>query len=332
MSRGASRRRQHRRWPLWAVLTLVALLSVDYAAYPRLARIGGRSFDKGANGTWLRYAWYFGEWDDAKLTRLAEQLRRGQMGFAYCHVRDITADGRLRFRYPERGRKLVEALHRRIPSLKVIAWIYAANETAHGPVNIADAEVRQRMTDEAVWLVKECGFDGIQWDYEICPNGDRNLLTLLRETRAVLPDGAILSVCAPMWYPWPLSEHGWAEPYFQEVAGRCDQIAVMCYDSGVFMPRWYVWLVRQQTVRVTRAAARGDPHCRVLFGIPTYEKGGRSHCAHAENLRMALKGVREGLADPRTKTSAFAGVAVFADYTTSSREWQTYRTLWVRHR
>jgi hypothetical protein len=44
---------------------------------------------------------------------------------------------------------------------------------------------------------------------------------------------------------------------------------------------------------------------------------------------MALKGVREGMADPRAETSVFAGVAPFADYTTQAEEWEVYRALWL---
>jgi hypothetical protein len=106
-------------------------------------------------------------------------------------------------------------------------------------------------------------------------------------------------------------------------------MAVMCYDSGIYLPRGYVWLVHQQVIHVTRAAARGNPRCRVLLGLPTYGKGGLSHHAWAENLRMSLKGVRAGLADPRAERSVFAGIALFADYTTQPEEWETYREWWL---
>jgi hypothetical protein len=106
-------------------------------------------------------------------------------------------------------------------------------------------------------------------------------------------------------------------------------MAVMCYDTGIYLPRGYVWLVHQQAVHVTSAVARGNPRCRVLLGLPTYGRGGLSHHAYAENLRLALKGVREGLADARADLSVFAGVEPFAEYTTQPEEWQTYRTLWL---
>jgi spore germination protein YaaH len=228
---------------------------------------------------------------------------------------------------------LVAALRQDAPSVKVIAWIYAGNDrlasTGIGEVALSNAAVRKAMVSEARWLVEKCGFDGVQWDYEICQDGDPDFLRLLRETRAALPSGKLLSAAVPMWLPPPFQRWGWSEGYFARVAATCDQIAVMCYDSGIFLPRGYVWLVHQQAVNVTLAVARGDPRCRVLLGLPTYGKGGLSHHAWAENLRLALKGVREGLADPRAERSVFAGVALFADYTTQPEEWQTYRRRWL---
>jgi hypothetical protein len=132
-----------------------------------------------------------------------------------------------------------------------------------------------------------------------------------------------------MWLPPPFQHWGWSEAYFARVAATCDQVAVMSYDSGLYLPRAYVWLVHQEVVHVTRAVARSNPRCRVLLGLPTYGRGGLSHHPWAENLRMALKGVREGFADPRTARSVFAGVALFADYTTQPEEWQMYRNRWL---
>ena len=183
------------------------------------------------------------------------------------------------------------------------------------------------MVAEALWLVNVCGFDGVQWDYKVCPNEDKGFLSLMQETRAALPPGKTLSAAVPMWLPRPFERFGWSDHYFAQVAGTCDQIAVMSYDTGAYFPRSYVWLVHQQVVHVTKAVAQANPSCRVLIGVPTYGKGGFSHHAHAENIRMAIIGVREGLADPQANVSVFAGIAPFADYTTQPSNWQIYR-IW----
>jgi hypothetical protein len=313
--------------------SLVLLIAGDYALYPHLVRVGGRSFNHGENGLWLRYGWYFSQHSHAELRTLAQQLTERQIHYAYFHVRHIARDGTLRYRYAERARRLVAAIHREAPSAKVIAWVFAGNrrvtDTGVGEVELGNAAVRRRMVGEARWLVTNCGFDGVQWDYEICDDGDPHFLALLRETRAALPPGRLLSAAVPIWLPAPFERWGWSEHYFAQVAAHCDQVAVMCYDTGIYLPRGYVCLVRQQAIHVTRTIARGDSRCRVLLGLPSYGRGGLSHHAYAENLRLALKGVREGLADPRADRSAFAGVALFADYTTQPEEWETYRSLWL---
>ncbi|HEY9868068.1 MAG TPA: glycosyl hydrolase family 18 protein [Candidatus Obscuribacterales bacterium] len=306
---------------------LLILIAIDYRTYPSVTTIGGRSFNRGENGLWLRYLWYFGKHSEAENRAMSERLKREQIRYAYFHVRSITKDGGLQYHFKYNATKLVSMLHRDAPSVKVMAWVYAGASPGTGDVDLSDESVREKMVGEALWLVNDCGFDGIQWDYEFCPNGDQNFLKLMSETREALPAGKLLSAATPMWYPGAL--WGWDDNYFCQVARTCDQLAVMCYDSFFYLPRAYVWLVRQQAVHVTRAVAASNPNCRVLLGLPTYDKGTAGHNNQAETILMALKGVREGLADPRTALAAFAGVALFADYTTDPPEWRSYENLWL---
>jgi hypothetical protein len=311
------------------VLLVLVLLLADYWLYPRLAPIGGRSFNSGENGLWLRYTWYFGE-EKEDVWALAARLKQQQIRYAYFHVRFIRKDGTLAYRHPE-VKQLLNRLRARLndPSIKLLAWIYVGNERGLTGVDISNDVVRRNMVREARWLVQTCGFDGVQWDDEICEDGNTHLLKLIRETRAALP-GKMLSVSTAMWLPRPFGSWGWSDEYFKQVAATSDQIAVMAYDSALYWPRHYVWLVRQQVIHVTSAAARANPRCRVLIGIPTYEDGGPSHHLHAENIRMALKGVREGVVTPKANQAAFAGVAIFADYSTDADERKSYREVWLQ--
>lgn len=310
---------------------LAALLVADYHLYPRWAGIGGVSLNTGENGLWLRHSWYTGQRSDADVRELARALRDRQIRYAFFHVRHIATDGTLRYRHADTSRRLVATLHEEAPSVEAIAWAYAGELFGEGEVDLSSPVVREAMVGEASWLVEECDFDGVQWDYEVCHDGNPHFLQLMRQTREALPDDQLLSAAVPLWVPPGFRRWGWSDDYFAQVAATCDQLAVMCYDSAQYLPRSYVWLVRQQAVHVTQAVARGNPNCRVLLGVPTYGDEGSlpSHRAHAENIRLALKGVREGLIDSRADRSVFAGVAVFADYTTEPEEWDLYQRLWL---
>lgn len=313
----------------WVVAFVLLLLVVDYFAYPYGLPPGGRSGNRGQNGLWLRYTWYFGQHTDAERQQLAQRLHDQQITFAYCHVRGIQRDGTLKFHFPKQAARLVHSLHDGNSSVKVLAWVYVGNAASLGDVDLSQPDVRRAMVQEARWLVTKCGFDGVQWDYEICPDGDSNFLSLLRETRAALPSDKLLSIATPLCLPGPLTRWGWSAGYYAQVAANCDQIAVMGYDSGMYLPRTYVWLMQQQVVQVTQAVGRANARCQVLVGVPTYGQGGLSHLPHAENIGMALRGVRQGLADSRTDRRAFGGVAIFADYTTQADEWRTYDRDWL---
>jgi hypothetical protein len=326
------KRRRLRQTALWALLLILLAVLVDYLAYPYGIPSSAPVANSGENGLWLRYTWYFGQHTEEEVRHLANTMRDHEVRYAYFHVRFIERSGRLHFRYPEDARRLNDTLHRTAPEIRSIAWVYVGNERGAGNVDLANPSVRRRMVDEARWLTTDCRFDGVQWDYEVCPDGDPNLLSLLRETRAALPPDKIMSIATALWSPEPFRSlgYGWGEDYFRRIAALCDQIVVMGYDSGLYLPRAYVALMRRQVTAVTRAAGAGNPECRVLIGVPTYERGGPSHHARSENLIFALRGVREGAAElgPSERTS-FAGIALFADYTTDAAEWETYRWLWL---
>jgi hypothetical protein len=307
-------------------LVLIIAATIDYWSYPYGQPVGGKAVNTGENGLWLRYTWYFGEHGPEKRRVLAKSLQDHEIRYAYFHVRHILHTGKLEYHYEKQARALVADLHRDAPQVKAVAWVYAGNPRGRGLVNLADPAVRKAMVGEAVWLVTKCGFDGVQWDYEICPDGDAGLLSLLRETRAALPGGKILSVATPIILPAIHLE--WSEGYLAKVAAESDQVTLMCYDSAAYFPRAYVDMMHRQVVIATRAVARANPRCRVLIGIPTYGDGTASHNPRAENIALALRGVRAGLADPNANLSAFAGVAPFADYTTESDEWRVYEKLW----
>lgn len=309
---------------LGAFLGIVLIAgSIDYLRYESVAPTPQSTFNTGKNGIWLRYLWYAGKHSEPEFADMYKQLATNQMRYAYFHVLTTKSDGRLKLRNEQGAKTLTKGVKENAPNTRAIAWVYVGSLE----VDLNNPQVRKALVDEFRWLVEECGFDGVQVDYEFALNGAQGLLRLLEETRQALPKNKLLSVATPMWYPGIL--WGWSDEYFQDVAKRCDQIAVMSYDSYLYIPSAYVWLVAQQAIHVTADCAKANPACKVILGLPTYNNQTLAHHPHSESLKNALRGVRLGLEDRNAKPESFEGVAMFADYTTDDREWSQYEEYWL---
>lgn len=330
------------RWYLKvAILSVVLVLLgfvLDGLTYQQFNPPGAKSFNSGNNGIWLKYLWYFGKNSQAETHALVSRLKENQIRYAFFHVRKTDSKGKLVFRYKANAQKLIADMHAGAPQMKVIAWVYVpSNVTKRDGVDLANPATRKTLVSEAVWLTSECGFDGVQWDYEVFPNNDKNFPTLLDQTRAAIGPDKFLSVATPMLheeklFAWDEKHFTEIAKHFTEIAKHCDQIAVMCYDSFLYVPRSFVQLVAKQATRVTAAVSQsGNPNCKVLLGIPAYDadSGTPGHLTLAENITNALKGVREGLAAPDAVPDAFEGVAPYAEFTMDDEEWSQYRKWWL---
>ncbi len=320
----ASKKRRWKRIAAWTILAVFAFAVFDYWTFPLLAHRAEGRFDRGSNGLWLRYTWYFGEHSPEEVRELGRRLEENHIRYAYFHVRDIKPDGSLRYPHLAETQALNRQLADANPSVKRIAWIYVGNTKGRGAVDLNDAKVRERLVAEAGRLLKQGGFQGIQWDYEICDDGEPGQPALLDDSRRLLPP-CWLGVAAPAWYPWPLTGVSWSEGYFRDLAQRCDQIAVMAYDSGMYHPRLYSYLVAQQANVLERVTS--GTGCRFVIGAPTYGDPTLSHNPRSENLALALAAVKNALASSECRRCE--GVALFADYTTSPEEWDTFRRDWL---
>jgi len=307
----------------------ILLIGIDCATYTGLNPPSGENFNKGANGIWLRYLWYFGKKTDAEKEALVKRLGESQMRYAFFHVRSTDKNGHLLFKHGETGKQLTDLMHERLPDTKVIAWLYIPSNAGRRGVDPSNETTRKNLVEASKWLIDVCGFDGVQLDYEFFPDNDTMFPTLLDETRTAIGGDKFLSVATPMWYPFTL--WGWRADHFTDVAKHCDQIAVMGYDSFLYEPRAYVWLMEQQVKHVTAAVSKASSNCKVLLGVPVYDtdSGTPGHLTFSENLSTALKGVKQGLRSQDAVPGVFEGIAPFAEYTMDDNEWSIYRKFWL---
>ncbi len=344
-------RRHARRWAiaqatLCVLLAITLLASVGSAyAYHRLTATltsyPSAHFNRGQNAVWLEHTWAGDEHTAAEYDALAAQLRREQITYVFAHVGPLNSDGTIPNDRAAWAATLTEALHTRLPGVKVLAWIgqleAASGEPADEVVNLADSTIRLSIAATATRFVATNHFDGVHYDIEPITNNNAHFLDLLIETRAMLPAGAILSVSAQKWSPnahladllYQAGHTGqWTSYYMAAVAAHVDQMAVMTYDSGMPTAAAYQIFVQQETKHILAAISTAKHPPQLLIGVPTYGGDSLFFHASAENMTSALAGVTAGL-NSVGDTAPFVGVAIYRLAVTSDADWQVYDRVWL---
>jgi hypothetical protein len=325
-----------------AVLSAVGIGLGFWSASATVTSYPATHFNSGHNAVWLEHAWAGQAHTPNEYDALAQHLTSEQVTYVFAHVGPLDSDGSIP---PDRApfaRALADALHSRMPEVRVLAWIgqleAASGQPADQVVNLDDSAVRTRIATTAAHFTGAERYDGVHFDIEPILNNNARFLDLLDATRAALPPGAALSVAAQKWAPsatlatWAHSaghaDAWWTSYYYAAVASHADQIVVMDYNTAMPTAQLYALFVKQQVQHILEAvrAARHPP--QVLIGIPTYPGDDAWHHAGAENMASGLAGVAGGLNSDRD-TSPFAGVAIYRFALTTDADWTTYDKTWL---
>jgi hypothetical protein len=348
-SSSGRRWRVNSRW-LWqaalgGVLLLALLaelawwgLSATATNYP------GWHFNRGQNATWLAHTWVGAAHTSGDYDALAALLQREQITYVYAHVGPLTGAGTIPpARYPAAG-AFAQAMHARLPELRILAWIGQIYAPGAPPgstaVDLARSQTRANIAATAALFTSRLGFDGVHYDIEPVPNNDPHFLDLLDTTRAQIGPGKILSLSTPNWVPVARVTNiiqslrdqpnvWWTTYYYQAVSRHVDQIVAMMYNTGMPTAPLYETIVQQETAHILRSVALTAPHTQVLIGIPTYtDPPSRAFHASAENMRTGLHGVIAGLNED-DGLSAFTGLAIYPEWLTTGDDWALYRQDWL---
>jgi hypothetical protein len=320
----------------WMVAVLLCAVAVLFARtwfeWQREPAAHGGS----VNGLWARHQWAGLPHTEAEYAALAGTLARNRITDVFFHVGPLDGDGNIPPSRYGHAAELLAAMRRLAPAVRAQAYVGQVSRSGGGPLDLGDPRTRARVlgTDRALLGL---GFAGIHYDIEPVYSGDRDFLDLLARTHELTrADGRVLSVALeqPPLADWEVPVYGAvlgragihypprpAGGYLRAVAARVDQVAIMTYDSQAptrtLAGRHFAWHTKRTLELI------GD-RVTVFIGVPTY----RTPTPWAEDLPTALRGVRQGVDALGHTPRRPYGVAVYADWTTSERDWAAFRRGW----
>jgi len=318
---------------LTALLVLLLLPAVAWMFWEPGKEITDGRHDLGRNGIWLQHGWLGDDdWfhrngkadqiprfrEPQNIAALAALLRTNGITDVFPHLCPCSLEGEIAGRDPAQVERFLDGL----AGFRVMPWVggvLGVQARVHKP------EWRAAFVASVTNLLHaHPRLAGVQINIEPLPSGNLDLLKLLDQLKTALPAGKLLSLAAypppTRWQPVP--EVHWDEPYFREVARRCDQLAVMMYDTSLRSGKLYQQLMSSWTREVLDWSG-GTP---VLLGVPAYDDADSGyHDPAVENVRHALHGFRGGLSRLARVPTNFQGAALYADWEMDAAEWATWR-------
>ncbi|MFV2176893.1 hypothetical protein ACFHW2_05050 [Actinomadura sp. LOL_016] len=335
-----SRVRRALRGAGWAVAFVLGLILLAPVAAWAWWQPEPEARGTGVNALWARHQWVGEPHTDAEYRELAELLKTNRITDVYFHAGPFEADGTVPPDKYRHAGALLKAMDAYAPDVRTQAYLGQIRVVeGEGVIEIDDPAVRAEIlrTDE-VFL--DLGFDGIHYDLEPIYPDDEAFLELLDATRELTRErDALLSVALeqqplvdslqPVYDALLPRQGAFRHParptddFLREVAGKADQVAIMTYDVSLPTRSLAGW----HFARHTRATLEliGD-RTTVFIGVPTYRP---PVMPWAEDLEVALRGVRRGIDQLDRPPKRPYGVGIYAAWTTSPDEWALYRANWL---
>ncbi len=318
------------------LLGIIGILLTGYTIWSPGAEVVDGRHDLGHNGIWLGHGWlgddgWFRRYNKSResfrnpeaIKLLAERLKQHGIKYVYPHLCPCDTDGQIALEDPNQTDLFLSIFQ----EFEVMPWVGGVlNQQCY--VNRGDW--RATFIESILALLeRHPQLAGVQINIEPMPDGNREFLILLEELFNALPEGKRLSIAAypppSRWHSFP--EAHWSRTYYEQVAGRCDQLVPMMYDTAI---RWDK--VYQNTMRRwTRDILEWSGETEVLLGIPAYEDAGVGyHHPRVENLTNALRGIHAGLNCYPTLPIQYQGVAIYCAWEMDESKWAALKKLFNR--
>ncbi len=322
-------RRTDLLWRLGALAVLWVIVLGRGCLFRPKSTFPGAHFNKGTNAAWLGVEWVSRPHTTDEIYTLSAALAQQQITTIYVYTSYYRPEGTFNPTYGY-AEEFVSTLKNFAPDLNVQMWIGLPLHQ----MNLQSKSIRREVIEFCAPLLQEAGFDGLHLDPEPVEDGDKAVLALLDEMRSAIGPDATLSIAGRRIWPffptvhWPLvGQWSWSASYYQKIARRVDEIAVMVYDSALPTPALYRQWTKFQVIALSRTLVYSD--VRLFIGIPTSEEATRTHNPTAETMRSGLQGTVAGLNDWATWPNTVTGVAIYPYWETDEAKWKVYRNLWL---
>lgn len=165
-----------RAWSWWTRGAVIALALVLVVTLPVVGvvvallthNIGEQSEQartRGKDAVWLGHAWVDGRKTDADIDGLGKLLAGTGIRDLYVHTGPLEHDGSLRDELAPRAHWFVDAVHARLPGIRVQSWLGDLVRPEYDGLDLESAASRERVVASAR-RVLAYGFDGVHYDLE----------------------------------------------------------------------------------------------------------------------------------------------------------------------
>ena len=318
-------------WATFFTVLAVALIFFWYFIMGIYLNQKGSYFNKEHNAIWINHEWVGEFKSDADVRNLVNTLSKHQIDTVFVHTGPIQEDGTSDPKTYHYALSFVEKAHSLNKDIKYQALLGQIS----GKIDLSDAVIRHAITNQTMILTRLVGFDGIHFDIEPVWDNDTDFIQLLKETREILPKEKKISVALAEFIPnsaiWMVENFYKFKNYntqvnYLNVAKYADQVVAMAYDTSIKDAWLYKWLVKEQTIWLTRLLKGKE----VFIGIPAYDDPTQNFDPNVENMENGLRGVTAGLNNIRSRESNFAGIAIYPYWEIDEKEWETYDKLWLK--
>ncbi len=178
--------------------------------------------------------------------------------------------------------------------------------------NFDNPELRSNLISDYIRLVL-MGFDGIHVDIEPIQFHQRSAyLKFLEELRNSLDSRTILSVYSGHLGKSYFNEWEWDAKFYQEVGDYARLICIPGYDIDLNTKEEY----QKDIINKIRELNAMEIKSQIILGIPTHKQ-------EPETIQNALEAYSSEI--QKYSQQKFMGVVIFAEWTTDSNEWNTFK-------